>query len=39
VREIPGKDGWFLIDLSVTPHIKYMGSQFTLNATGKLDKQ
>lgn len=39
VREIPGKDGWFLIDLSVTPHIKYMGSQFTLNATGKLDKK
>ena len=38
VREIPGKSGWYLVDLSVTPHIRYMGSQFTLNATGKLDK-
>src|SRR5690606_29798960 len=39
VREIPGKDGWFLIDLSVTPHIRYMGGQFTLSATGKLDRK
>ncbi|HEX7045940.1 MAG TPA: type VI secretion system contractile sheath large subunit [Gammaproteobacteria bacterium] len=39
VREIPGKSGWYLIDLSVTPHIKYMGSQFTLGATGKLDRK
>ena len=38
VKEIPGKSGWFLIDLGVTPHIRYMGSQFTLSATGKLDK-
>lgn len=38
VKEIPGKSGWFLIDLSVTPHIRYMGSQFTLNTSGKLDK-
>ena len=39
VKEIPGKSGWFLIDLNVTPHIRYMGSQFTLNTSGKLDKQ
>ena len=38
VKEVEGKGDWFLIQLTVIPHIKYMGSAFTLSETGKLDK-
>ncbi len=38
VEEIEGKAGWYLIAMAVTPHLKYMGSYFTLKETGKLDK-
>ena len=38
VREVEGKGDWYLIDLSVMPHLKYMGSTFTLSEVGKLEK-
>ena len=38
VEEIEGKAGWYLIAIAVTPHLKYMGSYFTIKETGKLDK-
>ncbi|MCJ8315116.1 MAG: type VI secretion system contractile sheath large subunit [Saccharospirillaceae bacterium] len=38
VSDVDGKSDWYMISLTVTPHLKYMGSQFTLNETGKLDK-
>jgi type VI secretion system protein ImpC len=38
VNEVDGKKDWYMIQLRVMPHLKYMGSQFTLNETGKLDK-
>ena len=38
VREVEGKEDWFLTKIQITPHIKYMGSQFTLSETSKLEK-
>jgi type VI secretion system protein ImpC len=38
VEEVDGKAGWYLAQLAVTPHLKYMGSSFTLKESGKLDK-
>jgi len=38
VREVEGKEDWFLTRIQITPHIKYMGSQFTLSETSKLEK-
>ncbi|MFT6156551.1 MAG: type VI secretion system protein ImpC, partial [Neolewinella sp.] len=38
VEEVEGKAGWYLVQLAVTPHLKYMGSSFTLKESGKLDK-
>jgi len=38
VNEVEGKGDWYLIQLTVVPHLKYMGSAFTLSETGKLDK-
>jgi type VI secretion system protein ImpC len=38
VREVEGKGDWYLLDLKVMPHLKYMGSSFTLSELGKLDK-
>ena len=38
VNEVEGKGDWYLIQLTVVPHLKYMGSAFTLTETGKLDK-
>ena len=38
VAEAPGTDEWYRIDLSVTPHLKYMGSAFTLAEVGKLER-
>ncbi|NOX93320.1 MAG: type VI secretion system contractile sheath large subunit [Gammaproteobacteria bacterium] len=37
IREVDGKSGWYLIRLTVVPHLKYMGESFSLNETGKLD--
>jgi type VI secretion system protein ImpC len=38
VEEVPGKAGWYKIDMKVRLHFKYMGASFTLNLVGKLDK-
>jgi type VI secretion system protein ImpC len=39
VVDVPGAAGWYRVDLAVRPHFKYMGAHFTLNLTGKLDKE
>ena len=33
-----GEPGWYRVNLSVRPHFKYMGADFTLSLVGKLDK-
>jgi len=38
VREVEGKADWFLTKIEITPHIKYMGDNFTLQETSKLEK-
>jgi type VI secretion system protein ImpC len=38
VEDVPGKAGWYRIDLKLRLHFKYMGAAFTLNLVGKLDK-
>jgi len=37
VSDIPGESGWFGVELKVTPHIKFMGANFTLSLKGRLD--
>ncbi len=37
VTEEEGEAGWFRVDIKVTPHFKFMGANFTLFLTGKLD--
>ncbi len=39
VSDVPGDPGWYAVDLSVVPHFKYMGANFTLTLRGKLDTQ
>jgi type VI secretion system protein ImpC len=39
VVDVPGAAGWYRVDLAVRPHFKYMGSHFTMNLVGKLDKE
>lgn len=29
---------WYMVEILITPHLKYMGSSFTLEESGKLDK-
>lgn len=38
VVEVPGKSDWYLVRLNITPHLKYLGSPFSLGLSGKLDK-
>ena len=38
VREVEGKGDWYITSIQITPHVKYMGSAFTLSETGKLEK-
>lgn len=38
VEDVEGEPGWYRVGLSVIPHFKYMGADFTLSLTGKLDK-
>ncbi len=38
VRELDSDVGWYTVELKVRPHFKYMGMNFTLSLTGKLDK-
>ncbi len=39
VSDVPGDPGWYSVQLSVVPHFKYMGANFTLSLKGKLDKE
>jgi type VI secretion system protein ImpC len=39
VEDVEGEPGWYRVALSVIPHFKYMGADFTLSLKGKLDKQ
>ena len=39
VEDVEGEPGWYRVGLSVVPHFKYMGADFTLSLKGKLDKQ
>ena len=38
VREAEHNPSWYLINIILTPHLKYMGKSFTLSSSGKLDK-
>ena len=38
VVEVPGKTDWYLVRLNITPHLKYLGSPFSLAVSGKLEK-
>lgn len=38
VEEVEGEAGWYRVGMSVQPHFKYMGADFTLSLVGKLDK-
>lgn len=37
VSEVQGEAGWYKVDIAVTPHFKFMGANFTLSLTGRLD--
>ncbi|MGB1109034.1 MAG: type VI secretion system contractile sheath large subunit [Gammaproteobacteria bacterium] len=37
VSDVPGEAGWYKVEVRVTPHFKFMGANFTLFLTGKLD--
>jgi type VI secretion system protein ImpC len=39
VEDVEGEPGWYRVGLSVVPHFKYMGADFTLSLKGKLEKQ
>ncbi|MFC0667492.1 type VI secretion system contractile sheath large subunit [Azotobacter chroococcum] len=39
VGDVDGEPGWYRVSLSVRPHFKYMGADFTLSLVGKLDKE
>ncbi len=38
VRESEHNPSWYLINIVLTPHLKYMGRSFTLTSSGKLEK-
>jgi len=38
VSEVEGDAGWYSVGLSVTPHFKFMGADFTLSLSGILDR-
>ena len=39
VEDVDSQPGWYRINLTVRPHFKYMGADFTLSLIGKLDKE
>ncbi|MDR2744379.1 MAG: type VI secretion system contractile sheath large subunit [Desulfovibrio sp.] len=39
VEDVEGDPGWYRVQLSVRPQVKYMGAYFTLSLVGKLDKE
>lgn len=38
VEDVEGEPGWYRVRMSIQPHFKYMGADFTLSLHGKLDK-
>ncbi len=38
VREVEGKNDWYLTRIQITPHLKFMGNAFSLSETSKLEK-
>jgi len=38
VAEVEGQVGWYRCGLTIEPHLKYEGAEFTLSLVGKLDK-
>ncbi|MEJ0014959.1 MAG: type VI secretion system contractile sheath large subunit [Acetobacteraceae bacterium] len=38
VSDVEGEPGWYKVSMLIQPHFKYMGADFTLSLTGKLDK-
>jgi len=38
VREVEGKQDWFVTRIQITPHLKFMGSNFDLSETSKMEK-
>ena len=38
VEEIEGQVGWYRCGLTIEPHLKYEGAEFTLSLVGKLEK-
>jgi type VI secretion system protein ImpC len=38
VSEVKGEAGWYTVSMSVTPHFKFMGANFTLSLSGMLDR-
>ncbi len=38
VSEVEGQVGWYRCGLTIEPHLKYEGAEFTLSLVGKLDK-
>lgn len=38
VNDLDNKHDWYVIEILLTPHLKYMGASFTLEETGRLDK-
>lgn len=38
VEDIESQQDWYVIEILLTPHLKYMGASFTLEENGKLDK-
>lgn len=39
VSEVPGEAGWYTVEVKVTPHMKFMGANFTLSLTGRLETE
>ena len=38
VSDVEGEPGWYKVNMSVQPHFKYMGADFVLSLSGRLDK-
>ncbi|MDR0439932.1 MAG: type VI secretion system contractile sheath large subunit, partial [Candidatus Accumulibacter sp.] len=39
VTEPPNNPSWFVVAIKARPHFKFMGANFTLSLTGKLDRE
>lgn len=38
VEDVPGASGWYRINLSITPHVRHLGTSFSLAVVGRLDR-